>query len=72
MVAMLAMGLLGATTSARAELWVDESPHQHPHSHGNAPSPEVGILLGFLVVAGTVVFIKRRRDDKAGTENTAA
>lgn len=40
-------------------------------SSGGAPSPEVNTLLGFLIVAGTVVFVKRRRGNKAEVENAA-
>ncbi len=38
-------------------------------STGSAPSPEVNALLGFLVVGGTVAFLKRRRRE---AEDTAA
>ena len=41
-------------------------------SSGGAPSPEVNTLLGFLVVAGTVAFIKRRHGDKVAAENAVA
>ena len=74
--AVLTVGLLGATTAANACI-VDVGficgvkggppiPIQ-----GDAPSPEVSTLLGFLVVAGTIAFIKRRRGDKAEAEDAA-
>ena len=68
MAVALAMGLLGATTVAKAN-----DPMKKPTNpgYGQAPSPEVNTLVGFLVVAGTVAFIKRRRGDKAEVENAA-
>ena len=95
----LGMGLLGATTAARAAR--AGVPHMFPtnaqpklpivnqskppivswnrdpwdgwHSggghSGNAPSPEVNTMLGFLIVAGTVAFIKRRRGTEAEAED---
>ena len=44
----------------------------HSPSSGGAPSPEVNTLVGFLVVAGTMVFVKRRRDTKAEAEAATA
>ena len=41
-------------------------------SSGGAPSPEVNTLLGFILIAGTVAFIKRRQHDEAATEDPTA
>ena len=80
----LAMVLLGATTAARAEIVRGGGGGAAPPgvgwswgnddgggggSSGGAPSPEVNTVIGFLIVAGTVAFIKRRRGDKAEAEN---
>ena len=62
----LALGMVtfGATTA--------EAQAMRRPPRGEAPSPEVNTLVGFLVVAGTVVFIKRRRGTKAKAEDATA
>ena len=69
----LAAVLLGATTVARADQYglSGWGLYKQPTLAG-APSPEIDTLLGFLVVAGTVAFIKRRRGGKAEAEDAAA